>query len=83
MTEPRYIRFVPRGVVPGKVTQAWEVENRRSGDRLGLIGWYGPWRRYAFMPTGSTLVFDEICLRDIAAFLEEQTRQQRAKRGAA
>lgn len=70
MMEGTYIVFVP---VPhhGK-TRRWSVEAKKNHDELGLIQWYGTWRKYAFCPYGNR-VFEEICLREIAEFIEART----------
>ena len=50
----------------------------KKGGPLGMIGWYAAWRRYCFQPI-EECVFDPECLRDIAAFMEERTKEQKAK----
>ena len=43
---------------------------------LGDVKWRGPWRKYAFFPDRDTL-FEEECLRAIAQFCEDKTREHR------
>jgi len=31
-------------------TSVHEVLNKRSGEFLGKVAWYGPWRQYTFAP---------------------------------
>lgn len=50
-------------------TQVWAVLNNKSGFRLGVIEWYGPWRQYCFFPTADT-VFNIGCLFDISNFIK-------------
>jgi hypothetical protein len=57
-------------------TTVWEVVNKETGARIGRIGWYGGWRGYAFFPFPNCL-FEQQCLRDIADFVEEQTKLHR------
>jgi len=70
----RFIRFeeVPSS---GK-TKRWEIRTPK-GFSLGSIAWYSPWRCYA-IETLAGILFEHKCLRDIAAFCEERTREQRA-----
>ena len=47
---------------------------------LGEIKWRGPWRKYAFFPERDTL-YEADCLRDIAQFCEDRTKEHKeAKR---
>ena len=48
---------------------AYEIQNKKSGDRLGLVAWYFRWKRMVFEPTEGAL-FDAECLRALAAFIE-------------
>lgn len=57
-----------------ETTKVWEVVSRSSGDVLGIVKWYGPWRRYSFLPSDKTL-FDEICLTDIIEKLKGETER--------
>lgn len=45
----------------GRITRIVEVIAVRSGDLLGTIKWYGPWRQYVFAPEPSC-VFNLGCL---------------------
>jgi len=62
----------------GAKTDVWHVWSLRQPlpAHLGVVKWYGPWRRYAFYPDGST-VFEQDCLRDLAEFVEAETVKQR------
>jgi hypothetical protein len=51
---------------PGeRTTDLYHVWNRRSRERLGVIGWHGQWRQYVFWPDQQVL-FSIGCLRDLA-----------------
>jgi hypothetical protein len=43
---------------------------------LGVIRWFGRWRKYAFFPE-SDRVFEQTCLREIADFCEQETKARR------
>ena len=58
-------------------TKCFLVKAILGGQPLGEIRWYGQWRRYAFFPNAHTL-FEEVCLRQIADFCENETRLYRA-----
>jgi len=49
-------------------TKVIGVYSKRSGDRLGIIKWYGAWRQYAFFPSGNTL-YNVECLNDIIIYI--------------
>jgi len=77
MSEPKWIRFV-EVPVQGRKTRYWYVQTKDGKGHLGTVEWYGPWRKYVFAPAGyMDLVFEERCLRDIAEFVETQTREHR------
>jgi hypothetical protein len=62
-------------------TDTWEVWNAAEASHLGQVRWFSPWRKYCFFPAGGT-VFEEVCLRDLAEFVESQTLQHRKGRRA-
>lgn len=63
---------------PGLKTNVWEVcpINPPLGS-VGQVKWLSRWRRYCFFPEEGT-VFEQDCLRDIAAFVEEKTRAHKS-----
>lgn len=71
MSEPRFIKF--------KETPKRNafVLNKRSGDVLGLIQWYPDWRCYVLHAVPEGVVFNGECLRDIATYMDEQTRKRK------
>src|SRR3990167_10059944 len=69
VADSKWIDFLERP--PNPKTRLWRVVSKKGGDSLGRIEWYGPWRKYAFEPHEST-VYEEDCLRDIAAFVEDR-----------
>ena len=82
--EGTHIRFKPSE--PKEKTKTWLVENKYGEGVLGAIQWFGRWRKYAFFPFPDT-VFEQVCMREISAFIESETvkhnavaRERRAKR---
>lgn len=67
-----YINFTENGKSPSGKTKRWLVTAVSGGPGLGDVRWYGPWRKYVFQP--STAIFDGDCLREIADFIESETR---------
>lgn len=57
-------------------TNIWDVLVKDGPALLGQVRWFGRWRCYAFFPEDGT-VFERQCLRDIADFCEEETKEQR------
>ncbi len=71
MDESKYIKFEDAGRSVSGKTGRWYVVNKRSGDRLGLISWYGPWRCYVLEPEPDC-VFNASCMWDIIRFIGAQ-----------
>jgi hypothetical protein len=66
--EGRWIRFD----TPAAKTSRWLVVNKSDDAVLGVVSWFGRWRRYAFQPE-SDIVLQNQCLMDIADFCVDQT----------
>lgn len=71
----KWIIAVSAGTSPSGKTRIWQIESKRSA-LLGDVRWYGPWRKYAFFPEANT-IFEQDCLRDIADFIERETKAHR------
>lgn len=71
-----HIYFVDHGLTPSGRTRCWGVMAKDGKAYLGTVRWWGAWRCYAFFPEANT-VYERTCLRDIATFCEERTRDQR------
>ena len=59
----------------GMKTAIWLVLDK-AGGVLGQVKWFGRWRKYSFFPMPDC-VFEGTCLREIARFIEDQTRAHR------
>ena len=57
-------------------TDVWHVLTKDGNLYLGAVKWFGRWRGYSFFPY-PTAVFEKQCLRDIAEFLEAETKKYR------
>lgn len=79
----RWIRFAEDGTSRSGKTRRWGVLSKDGDSILGQIEWYAPWRRYCFSPQSGNLVFEQDCLRDIAAFIETETRNHKTPRATA
>lgn len=62
-------------------TRIWHIITRDENQFiLGEVKWFGRWRKYAFFPSEHIVgVFEEDCLRDIADFIEAQTKEHKQK----
>ena len=63
-----YIYFVH--IAKKSKTHVYECRNIKSGDRLGTISWFAPWRQYCFFPAAAR-VFNMGCLEDIKTFIKD------------
>lgn len=61
-------------MVTGEKPRTWIVLNKRHGDVLGTISFYPAWRQFVFEAEPGC-VFSSGCMRDVAAFCDEQRRQ--------
>jgi len=79
MNESKSLRF--EETTPKAKTKVWNVVAKQNGLVLGVISFFGRWRKYVFAPNEqlSGLVFDDGCLHDIAAFTAEQNRLIRSE----
>lgn len=71
-----HIEFVPSGPSATGKTFTWIVEPKDGGGLLGIVKWFSRWRKYSFYPEPRCL-FEQTCLREIAEFIEDRTREQR------
>lgn len=69
------------GTSPSGKTAIYSVSAKDGGATLGAVRWYAPWRKYAFFPRPETL-YEQDCLRDIAAFCEAETRAHRERKAS-
>ncbi len=75
-----WITFDLAGTSESGKTKEWRVQPKdRPGLAacVGIVKWYGPWRKYTFTPYSHT-VFEQDCLRDIADFCEQRTKDHKA-----
>ena len=72
----RWITFDLAGKSRSGKTRIWYVRTRDNLTVIGMIRWYGRWRRYVYEPAPHT-VYEQECLRDIASFIEERTSEQK------
>ena len=68
MADYKYLAFQELIRVEGHKTSVYSCRNKRSGEELGQIRWYGAWRQYCYFPTVQA-VYSGGCLRDIAGFM--------------
>lgn len=72
----KWIRFFETGASPSGKTAVWAVMTMSGDEQIGEVRWFARWRKYAFYPKAHT-VFEEDCLRDIAAFCELVTQRRK------
>lgn len=57
-------------------TRLYDVRSVSSGERLGQVRWYARWRQFTFFPAALS-IWNPDCLREIAGFCEERTREHK------
>lgn len=75
-----YLTF-ERALHPNRKTPTVRVLSKRSGEELGAIVWYGPWRQFCFFPAVGT-IFNTGCMTDIQAKIAELMAERRSGVGA-
>lgn len=79
MPDKTYVHFVAVATPPERRTKIWTVMTTfGNGISLGQVKWYVNWRKYCFYPSVETL-FDPACLRAIADFCEQATKDHKEK----
>ena len=77
MMDMKWIKIIETGTSKTGKTKIFEVvTNEDKMQILGYISWDGPWRKYIFQSVAHTK-FEEVCMRDIADFIQEQTKQHK------
>jgi len=66
--ETTYLVFRKEGESTSGKTEIHSVNSRSSGEPLGMIRWYGPWRQYCFFPNFRT-IFNRGCMEDINDYI--------------
>ena len=74
----KYISFAKGIRQEGRKTDWWEVYNKDNNSYLGLITYRPGWRKYIFAPA-TACIFEQVCLRDIANFIETATKDYKEK----
>lgn len=74
----KYIDFNEEPKQEDRKTAIWFVVSQLEQKILGQIRWYGAWRKYCFFVYPNT-VYEQICLRDIADFCENRTKEYKSK----
>ena len=77
----KYIKFEEAGTSKSGLTKLYAVWATKDYALLGEIKWFWRWRKYAFLPVVGTL-FEEGCMRTIADFCEQKTKELRAAKRA-
>lgn len=73
-TEYKHIKFVQTTLI-----DHWNCLNKKSGEELGSVSYYKPWKQFVFEPYElGDIVFNTTCLRDIAHFLDQLNKQKKA-----
>jgi hypothetical protein len=72
-----YLQILEHGAPRHWTTKRYVVQ-AQGGLPLGVIKWYGAWRKYVFFPDYDTL-FDTNCLLEIAAHCEQVTKEHRER----
>ena len=73
-----FITFIRTGNSGSGKTQVWTVRAALN-EELGRVKWFGRWRTYTFDAEPNT-VYEKTCLREIAQFCDELTKEHNQRR---
>ena len=63
----KYFRVIREDIKEGRKTPVFRILDN-DDEEIGVIKWYGSWRKYCFFPNGETL-WDSNCLTSITYLL--------------
>ena len=69
MTTYKFIHFEKRQD-PETKKDFYAICNKKSGDVLGFLSYYNPWKQWVFYQAVQDVVFSASCLKDIIDFME-------------
>ena len=72
-----YIRFTARSRHVGRKTDVFDVVNVQTDANLGVVAFYPRWRKFV-CEAQPGIIFDSSCYREIADFMDAQTRAWKA-----
>ena len=78
MKDYKYLKFIEAALKPK--TKVFEVRSKVSGELLGYVKWYAPWRRYCFIVDLPNTLFDASCLADIQDFINTLMTERRGEK---
>ena len=61
--QSEYIEIVSETIEKRK-TPIYHIYSKHSNDEIGIIKWYGAWRKYCFFPNEDT-IWDKKCLEQM------------------
>ena len=67
--QSEYIEIIKEEFVNRK-TPIYHINSKHSQDEIGVVKWYGAWRKYCFFPNGDT-IWDMKCLQQVCDWLLE------------
>ena len=68
LRETKHLRFYLQKRKPKTIVV--DVENQ-SGEELGWIEWYAPWRQYCYISESYGIILAKSCLEDITQFITD------------
>jgi hypothetical protein len=75
-TEYKHLIFLLDGLDREKKKLVYLCGNK-SGEDLGRVEWYGPWKQYCFVDTCNG-IYSQSCMNDIANFLSQLNVSKKA-----
>lgn len=57
-------------------TSVYVIKNKDSREAIGLVKWYGSWRRYTYQPFCDT-VYEQTCMREISDFIDRLMEERK------
>ena len=67
--EKKWVKFIE--VSDSGKTKVWELYNTENEHFLGVVKWYGGFRKYVFCPANDSM-YAPSCLREVARFIDTE-----------
>lgn len=71
------LQFHDQGSSESGKTKIWSVTSALGGHSLGSISFFPQWRKYVFQPSSGSVIFDYLCLHELADFAQKATAEWR------
>lgn len=74
-----YFLILKKPLEPNRKTNEYEIYNINTKNLLGIVKWYGAWRKFCFFPSAET-IWDDKCLSVLNSFIINLNKDYRKEK---